>query len=84
MGSRLLAEWVANPLTDAASIQARLDAVEELVGDQSLGDDLHERLAAGLRRGAAAGPRHARAGPARAISVSWAARCGRCRRSRPS
>ncbi len=46
MGSRLLAEWVANPLTDAASIRARLDAVEELVGDQALCDDLHE----GLRR----------------------------------
>ena len=46
MGSRLLAEWVANPLTDAAAIRARLDAVEELVGDQSLCDDLHE----GLRR----------------------------------
>ena len=44
MGSRLLAEWVANPLCDAASIRARLDAVEELVGDQSLCDDLHESL----------------------------------------
>ena len=44
MGSRLLAEWVANPLTDAAAIRARLDAVEELVGDQSLCDDLHESL----------------------------------------
>ncbi len=46
MGARLLAEWVANPLTDAASIRTRLDAVEELVGNQSLGDELHE----GLRR----------------------------------
>jgi len=46
MGARLLAEWVANPLTDAASIRTRLDAVEELVGNQSLADDLHE----GLRR----------------------------------
>lgn len=44
MGSRLLAEWVANPLTDAAAIFARLDAVEELVGDQSLCDELHESL----------------------------------------
>jgi DNA mismatch repair protein MutS len=46
MGARLLADWVANPLTDAASIHARLGAVEELVGHQSLGDDLHD----GLRR----------------------------------
>ena len=44
MGSRLLAEWVANPLTDVAAIRARLDAVEELVGDQSLCGDLHESL----------------------------------------
>ena len=44
MGSRLLAEWVANPLTDVAAIRARLDAVEELVGDQSLCADLHESL----------------------------------------
>ena len=44
MGSRLLAEWVANPLTDAASIRARLDAVEELVANQSLCDELHESL----------------------------------------
>ena len=46
MGSRLLAEWVANPLTDAAAIDARLDAVAELVGDPALCDDLCE----GLRR----------------------------------
>ena len=66
MGSRLLAEWVANPLTDAAAIGARLDAVEELVGDQALCDELHESAAAGLRRRAAAGPRDHRPGqPAR-------------------
>lgn len=44
MGSRLLAEWVANPLTDVAAICSRHDAVEELVGNQSLCDDLHENL----------------------------------------
>jgi DNA mismatch repair protein MutS len=44
MGSRLLAEWVANPLTNATAIDARLDAVEEFVGDQSLCDELHESL----------------------------------------
>jgi DNA mismatch repair protein MutS len=46
MGARLLAGWVAAPLCDAASIDARLNAVEELVGDESLCDELHE----GLRR----------------------------------
>ena len=30
MGSRLLADWLANPLTDVAAIDARLDAVAEL------------------------------------------------------
>jgi DNA mismatch repair protein MutS len=44
MGSRLLAEWVANPLCDAAKINARLDAVEELVANQSLCEELHENL----------------------------------------
>jgi len=44
MGSRMLAEWVANPLTEIAAIRARLDAVEEFVGNQSLCDDLHESL----------------------------------------
>ncbi|MCX5647467.1 MAG: DNA mismatch repair protein MutS, partial [Phycisphaerae bacterium] len=44
MGSRLLADWLSNPLTDAAGIGARLDAVQELVGEQSLCDDLQETL----------------------------------------
>ncbi len=44
MGSRLLSEWVANPLTAADAIRARLDAVEELAGNPSLCDDLHETL----------------------------------------
>jgi DNA mismatch repair protein MutS len=44
MGSRLLADWVANPLTDVAAIRTRLDAVGELVGDQSLCSDLQESL----------------------------------------
>ena len=35
MGSRLLSEWLANPLTDASAINMRLDAVEELLGDES-------------------------------------------------
>jgi len=44
MGSRLLADWVANPLTDPEDIQSRLDAVEELVGDADLTDDLRRAL----------------------------------------
>jgi len=44
MGSRLLAEWVANPLTDVAAIDARLDAVAELVADARLASDLRESL----------------------------------------
>lgn len=44
MGSRLLAEWVAAPLCEVAPIDARLDAVGELVADPSLCDDLRESL----------------------------------------
>ncbi len=44
MGSRLLADWVANPLADLAAINERLDAVGELVGDGRLCDELREKL----------------------------------------
>ncbi|NLZ03341.1 MAG: DNA mismatch repair protein MutS, partial [Pirellulaceae bacterium] len=44
MGSRLLAEWIANPLTEIGAISARLDAVEELVADAALTEDLHKAL----------------------------------------
>ncbi|MBN2474445.1 MAG: DNA mismatch repair protein MutS [Pirellulales bacterium] len=44
MGSRLMADWVANPLTDLAPIRARHDALEELLGDAGLAADLHEAL----------------------------------------
>ena len=44
MGSRLLADWVANPLTDAAPIRARLDAVEELLAEAALTEELREML----------------------------------------
>ncbi len=44
MGSRLLAEWIANPLTDLSEITARHDAVEELVGDAKLTDELRDLL----------------------------------------
>lgn len=45
MGARLLADWVANPLTESAAIEARLDAVAELVADAALSDSLRETLA---------------------------------------
>lgn len=44
MGSRLLAEWIANPLTDVVLLRARHEAVGELVADVSLCVDLHETL----------------------------------------
>lgn len=44
MGARLLAEWMANPLTDTAAIDGRLDAVAELVADASLNDSLRETM----------------------------------------
>jgi len=44
MGSRLLADWLANPLAEVDGINARLDAVAELVADSSLSAALHEQL----------------------------------------
>ncbi|MBL9164353.1 MAG: DNA mismatch repair protein MutS [Planctomycetaceae bacterium] len=44
MGARLLGEWLAAPLTDAAAIDARLDAVGELHVDPSFTGDLREAL----------------------------------------
>ena len=44
MGSRLLADWVANPLTDAEAIRQRHDAVEELVAQPALAAELHDAL----------------------------------------
>ncbi len=43
MGSRLLAEWIANPLTDIAAISARHEAVGEFVAEPALCGDLQER-----------------------------------------
>ena len=65
-GLALLADWLANPLTDLAAIDARLDAVAELVADPRLADDLQREAPRHLRPGAAAGPRDHRPGePAR-------------------
>ena len=44
MGSRMLGEWLAAPLTDADQIHQRLDAVGELVAAASLCDDARELL----------------------------------------
>ena len=44
MGSRMLADWLANPLTDRKAIEQRQCAVGELVDDVSLCLDLREQL----------------------------------------
>ncbi len=44
MGSRLLGEWVASPLTDISEINARLDAVEEFFRNDAVVRDLRENL----------------------------------------
>jgi DNA mismatch repair protein MutS len=44
MGSRMLAEWLANPLADRAAIDRRLDAVAELVAEPALGTAIAEIL----------------------------------------
>jgi len=44
MGSREMADWLANPLTDPGAINARLDAVEQLVSDAVPSGDLREKL----------------------------------------
>jgi DNA mismatch repair protein MutS len=44
MGSRLLADWVANPLVDVAAIRARHETVAELVADAGLTSELFEML----------------------------------------
>ncbi len=44
MGSRLLAEWLSSPLMDLEQITQRQDAIEELVGQLTLRDDVRELL----------------------------------------
>jgi DNA mismatch repair protein MutS len=44
MGARLLSEWIASPLTNLAAINARLDAVEELVDAPVLARELRDSL----------------------------------------
>ncbi|MCC2111070.1 MAG: DNA mismatch repair protein MutS, partial [Hyphomicrobiales bacterium] len=45
-GARLLVERLASPLTDPERIDVRLDAVEALIGDRPLCEDLRTALAA--------------------------------------
>lgn len=44
MGARLLAEWLASPLLDLAAISSRHEAVDELVNDGGLREDLRGSL----------------------------------------
>ena len=44
MGSRLLADWIANPLTDIKGINVRLDAVEEFNAQAALRDSVRTQL----------------------------------------
>ncbi|MBZ0277032.1 MAG: DNA mismatch repair protein MutS [Anaerolineae bacterium] len=44
MGARLLRTWINQPLLDINRLNARLDAVEALVGDEALRAELHEAL----------------------------------------
>jgi DNA mismatch repair protein MutS len=44
MGARLLADWLTNPLTDVARIERRLDAVEEILGQPVMLQELRELL----------------------------------------
>ncbi len=44
MGSRLLADWLANPLTDTKAIDLRLDAVSELLQAETERERLHIAL----------------------------------------
>ena len=46
MGARLLGDWLANPLTDATAINARLDAVAEMHAEAVLAKQLREALRA--------------------------------------
>jgi len=44
MGSRMMADWLANPLVEIDAIRARHEAVEELVAQPSLSADLRDAL----------------------------------------
>ena len=44
MGARQLGDWLSNPLTDPSQIDARLDAVEELMAEDALRGQIRDYL----------------------------------------
>ena len=68
LGARLLADWLAAPLTDVAAINARLDAVDELVADANRCQSTPRNAPADLRHPAAACPRDHRPGSPRDLA----------------
>ena len=64
MGARLLQEWLVAPLADRAAIEARLDAVGELLDEHGLRQELREQPRRGVRPAAADRPRQHRPGVA--------------------
>ena len=80
LGARLLADWLAAPLTDVAAINARLDAVAELVANADAHGAAPRIAPRDLRHPAAAGSRHHRPRQSRATSRSSAARWPACRK----
>jgi DNA mismatch repair protein MutS len=48
MGARLLQEWLVSPLAERSAIDARLDAVAELLDEHSLRQELRDALSDGL------------------------------------
>ena len=84
MGARVLAERLANPLTDAAAIDERLDAVEELTQDAVLMRDRARRTRAGLRSRAADGARRDGAGRSARPGMSRKNAFTACPSSRPA
>ena len=82
MGSRLLAEWVASPLTEIAAIERRHEAVDELIAEPPLADDLREALRRVYDVERLLGPRDHRPGHPRDLSFLGRTLAA-CRRSRP-
>ena len=48
MGSRLLHQWLRQPLLDQATIEARLNVVEALVADTTLRSALRDQYLRGI------------------------------------
>ena len=80
LGSRLLADWLANPLTSSAAINARLDAVGELAADGGAAGSAARRSCAASMTWSGCWPASPPAGPARAICRSSGGRWPSCRK----